>query len=103
MVCMALKTLWCYGDDASPSDWSVLRAIHTLNTPQKYSRLLGGLLPIHLMRRRRVQGLMWGSRGPFLPAAAMVGYGWVGHCWPLEANVRSTYCRNRENCLRKFF
>jgi hypothetical protein len=40
--------------------------------------LLGGLLPIHLTRQRGAQGLMWGTRGPFLPAAAMVGYGCVG-------------------------
>jgi hypothetical protein len=39
---------------------------------QQYIRKLGGLLPIHLMHRRRAQGLMWGARGLFLPAAAMV-------------------------------
>ncbi len=41
--------------------------------PQQYIRKLGGLSPIHLMRQRGVQGLMWGTtRGPFPPAAAMV-------------------------------
>ncbi len=40
--------------------------------PQKYIRKLGGLLPIHLTHRRGAQGLMWGARGPFLLAAAMV-------------------------------
>jgi hypothetical protein len=40
--------------------------------------LLGGLSPIHSMRWRRVEGLMWGTRGPFPAAAAMVGYGCVG-------------------------
>jgi hypothetical protein len=40
--------------------------------PQKYIRKLRGLSPIHVTRRRRAQGLMWGTRGPFLPAAAMV-------------------------------
>ncbi len=59
--------------------------------PQKVYRLIGGLLPIHLTCRRRAQGLMWGARGPFTPAAAMVGYGCVGWCWPLEAYVRLTY------------
>jgi hypothetical protein len=44
---------------------------------------------------------MWGTRGPFLSAAAMVGYGCVGRCWPLEANVRLTYCRNSKNSLQK--
>jgi hypothetical protein len=34
--------------------------------------------PIHTLRRRGAQGLMWGTRGPFLPAAVIVGYGWVG-------------------------
>ncbi len=75
---MALKALLCSSDDESPQHWSVLRAINTLNSPQKYIRLLKGLLPIHLMRRRGAQGLMWGARGPFLPAVAMVGYGCVG-------------------------
>jgi hypothetical protein len=76
---MALKTLQCYGNDASPQHWSVLRAIHTLNTPQNYIHLLGGLSPIHLKRRRGLQGLMRGARGPFPLAAAMVGCGFVGH------------------------
>ncbi len=86
---------------ALPQHWSVLRAIHTLNTPQNYIRLLRGLSPIHLMHQRGAQGLMWGARRLFLPAAAMVSCGCVGRCWPLAANVRMTYCRNRTNCLRK--
>jgi hypothetical protein len=45
---------------------------------------------------------MWGARGPIMLVAAMVGYGCVGRCWPLEAKVRSTYCRNNKKCLRKF-
>jgi hypothetical protein len=102
-VCMALKVLICYGNDELLQHWSVLRAIHTLNSPKKYIRLLGELSPIHLTCRRRAQGLMWGTRGPFQPAVAMVGYGCVGQCWPLEAYVRLTYCRNSKNCLRKFF
>jgi hypothetical protein len=77
-VFMALKALLCSGDDESPEHWSVLKAMHTLNSLKKYIRLLGGLLPIHLMRRRRVQGLLWGTREPFPPAAAMVGYVCVG-------------------------
>jgi hypothetical protein len=32
------------------------------------------------MRRRGAKGLVWGARGPFPPAAAMVGYGCDG-CW----------------------
>jgi hypothetical protein len=77
-VFMALKALLCSGNDESPQHQSVLRAIHTLNSPKNYIRLLGGLSPIHSMRWRGAQGLIWGTRGPFLPAAAMVGYVYVG-------------------------
>ncbi len=49
-----------------------MRAIHTLNPPQKYIRKLGEFLPIHSMHLRKAQSLMWGARGLFLPAAAMV-------------------------------
>jgi hypothetical protein len=90
-VFMALKALLCSGNDELPQHWSVLRAINTLNSPKKYICLLGGLSPIHSTRRHGAQGLMWGARGPFSPAAAMVGYGCVGWCRPLEAYVRSTY------------
>jgi hypothetical protein len=31
-------------------------------------------------RRRGAKGLVWGARGPFPPAVAMVGYGCDG-CW----------------------
>jgi hypothetical protein len=72
---MALKALLCSGDDELLQRWSVLRAIHTLNGPKNYIRLLGGLSPIHTLHRRRAQGLMWGTRGPYLPMAVMVGYG----------------------------
>ncbi len=77
-VFMALKALLCSSNDESPQHWSVLRAINTLNHPKKNIRLLGGLLPIHSTRQRGAKGLVWGARGPFLPAAAMVGYGCVG-------------------------
>ena len=93
-VCMAFKALLCSGDDELPQHRSVLRAIHTLNSPQNYTRLLGGLSPIHSMHRHGAQGLMWGARGPFLPVVAMVGCGCVGWCWPLEAYIRSTYYKN---------
>ncbi len=77
-VCTPLKALLCSGNDESPQHQSVLRAINTLNCPQNYIHLLGGLLPIHSTRLPGAQGLMWGTRGPFPPAAAMVGYGCVG-------------------------
>jgi hypothetical protein len=100
---MALKALLCSGDDESTHYGSVLRAINTLNSPKNYIHLLGGLSPIHSTRQRGAEGLMWGTRGLFPPAAAMVGYDCVGQCWPLKAYVRSTYCRNSRNCLRKYF
>jgi hypothetical protein len=101
---MALEAPLCSSDDELPQhDRSVLRAIYTLNKPKNYIRLLGGLLPIHTMCWRGVQGLMWGARGPFLPAAAMVGYSCAGRCWSLETNIILTYCRNSNNCLRKYF
>jgi hypothetical protein len=71
-VCMALKTLQCCGNASLPEERSPFRAIHTLNPPPKYIRKLGGLSPIHLMRQRGAQGLMWGARGPNPLAAAMV-------------------------------
>jgi hypothetical protein len=40
--------------------------------PQKYIRKLGGLSSIYSKHRCRAQGLVWGARGPFLPAATMV-------------------------------
>ena len=70
---IALKALLCSGNDESPQHWSVLRAIHTLNSPKNYIHKLGGLSPIHSTRQRGAQGLMWGTRGPFPPVAAMVG------------------------------
>jgi hypothetical protein len=71
-VFMALKTLRCCGNSSSPKHRSALRAINTLNPPQKYIRKLGRLSSIYLTHWCGAQGLMWGARGPFLPAAAMV-------------------------------
>ncbi len=71
-VCMALKTLRYCGDASLPEQRSTLRAIHTLSPPKKHIRKLGVLSPIHLKRWCGAQGLMWGARGPFLLAAAMV-------------------------------
>jgi hypothetical protein len=95
-VSMALKALLCSGDDELPQHLSVLRAVHTLNSPKHYIRLLGGLLPIHSMHQHRVQGLMRGTRGPFPPAAAMVSCSCVDQCWSLEAYA---YCRNNNKIV----
>ena len=66
------QTLRCCGDASLPEQRSTLRAINTLNPPKEYIRKLGGLSPIHLTHWRGAQGLMWGARGPFQPAVAMV-------------------------------
>ncbi len=99
-VCMALKVLLCSGDDALSQRWSVLRTIHTLNSPKNYIRLLRGLSTMHWIG---AQGLMWGTRGSLPAAAAIVCYGCVGQCWLLEADIRSTYYRKSNNCLQKYF
>ncbi len=80
MVRMALKALLCSGDDESPQYQSVLGAIHTLNSPKNYTRLLGGLLPICLTRG--AQGLMGGTRGPFFAGG---GHGRLWLCWSMLA------------------
>jgi hypothetical protein len=69
---MALKTLQCCGNASLLEHRSALRVINTLNLPRKYIHRLGGLSTIHLKYRRGEQGLMWGTRGPFQPAVAMV-------------------------------
>ncbi len=90
---------WCIA-----TKWECFEGHAHPNSPKNHIRLLGGLSPIHLTRRCGEKGLVWGARGPFLPAAAMVGYGSCdGWCWPLEAYVRSINCRNSRNCLRKYF
>jgi hypothetical protein len=100
---MALKVLICSGNDELPQHRSVLRAIHTLNSPKNYICFPRELLPIHLTHWLGAQGLMWGTRGPFLPVTAMVHYGCVGQCWLLEAYVRSPTVGIVKNCLRKYY
>ncbi len=68
---MAFKVLHDLGDDALPQHWSIFRAVHPLNPHKKHICLLGGLFPIDQMRRCRMKGLLWGTRGP-LPLAVMV-------------------------------
>jgi hypothetical protein len=60
---MALEALLCSGNDTLPQHWSVLRVIHTLNSPKNYTHLLGGLSPVNYMHLCGAQGLMWGTRG----------------------------------------
>ncbi len=68
-----------YGPQNTPMLWwwslpeqrSALRVIQTLSPPQNYICKLWGLSRIHSKHWCRAQGLMWGTRGPFLLAAAM--------------------------------
>jgi hypothetical protein len=69
---MALKTLQYCGNSSLLEQRSALRAINTLNPPKKYIHKLGRLSSIYSKHQRGAQGLMWGAKGPFLPAAAMV-------------------------------
>jgi hypothetical protein len=69
---MVPKTLRCCGESSLPEQRSALRSINTLNPPKRYICKLGGLSPIRSTHWRGAPGLMWGARGPFLPAAAMV-------------------------------
>ena len=67
-----------HGPQNTPILWrciiagSALRAINTLNPHKEYILKLRGLSPIHSTRQHGVQVLMWGARGPFPLAAAMV-------------------------------
>jgi hypothetical protein len=88
---MVLKTLRCCGDSSSPEQRSALRSINTPDPPKKYICKLGRLSPIHSMRWRRAQGLMWGTRGAFLPAAAMV----VAVVTPVVFCPKATEKRNK--------
>jgi hypothetical protein len=58
-MCMALKALLCSCNDASPQHWSVLRAIHTFNTPQNYISL--GPSMVQLVRELLLESLVRGS------------------------------------------
>ncbi len=102
-VFMALKALLCSGDDALPQKLECFEGHAHPNSPKSYICLLGGVSPIQSTCQNGAKGLMWGTRGPFLPAVAMAGYGCDGRCWPLEAYIRWTYCRNCKKFLRKYF
>jgi hypothetical protein len=88
---MALKTLQCCGYSSLPEQRSTLRAINTLNPPKKYIRKLGRLSSIYSKHWHAAQGLVWGARGPFPPAAAMV----VAVVTPVEFCAKATEKRNK--------
>jgi hypothetical protein len=88
---MVPQTLRCCGDSSSPEQWSALRSINTLDPPKKYIRKLGGFSTIYSMLRRGAPGIMWGARGPFPPAAAMV----VVVVMPVVFCAKATEKRNK--------
>jgi hypothetical protein len=67
---MALNILQCCGNSSSSGQKSALRAIHTLNPPPKIHPLAWGVVAYPFVALAW-SGIMWGARGPFLPAVAM--------------------------------
>jgi hypothetical protein len=69
-----------YSRENTPMLWQCIIArtkehfegIHTLNPCPKHICKLGGLSFIHAKQQHGAQSLMWGARGPFPPAVAMV-------------------------------
>jgi hypothetical protein len=59
--------------------------------PQKLHLQAWGFLPIHSMHWRGAQGLMWGTRGPFPTATAMV----VAVVTPVVFYAKATEKRNK--------
>ncbi len=59
--------------------------------PPKYNCKFGRLSSIYSKRWRRAQGLMWGTRGPFPPAAAIV----VAVVTPVVVCAKATEKRNK--------
>ena len=99
--CMALKTLPCSDDDVPPQHRSILRVLHPVTPHKKHIRLLRISYPIDPTRRIRTKGLLWGSRGTFLPTATMVvmvvvAVGLLGF-----SSHQPLYCRNSTYFPRK--
>ncbi len=67
--------LRCCCDALLPQHQSVLRVIDPPNLGKKCIGLLGGSSSINPTQRHGTKGLMWGARGQFPPAAAMVVMG----------------------------
>jgi hypothetical protein len=65
---------------------------HTPPQPRKNCiRLLGGSSLIERRRWRGAQCLMWGVRGAFPPASAVVGHGCDGRCCPVTSDYFNSY------------
>jgi hypothetical protein len=61
---------------------------YTPLTAPKSILIAQGVVAYPYVAWRGAQGFMWGTRGPFLPAAVMVSYGCVGYVglWRLTSN-----------------
>jgi hypothetical protein len=85
---MALKALLCSGDDELPQHQSVLRAIHTLNSPKNKSACLGDCrLSIQRagVERTASCGALWGHFNRRRSWSAMVVLVNVGR-WRLTSD-----------------
>ncbi len=82
---------------APPSLW----VVYPLNPSKKRIGLLGGSNPINPTQRHETKGLMWGARGQFLPAVAMVVMFVLGR-WFTTAHIyfrNSTYFLQNKTVL----
>jgi hypothetical protein len=69
---MALKTLRCCGDASSPEQRSALMAVYPLTPPKIITACLGGHRPSIKHVVAWLEAFIWGIRGSFLLAPAMV-------------------------------
>jgi hypothetical protein len=72
---MALKAPYCSGNDASPQNWSVLRAIHTLNSPKKIYPLAWGVVA------HPFNNLAWSAKPHVRHEGAISAGGGHGRLW----------------------
>ena len=95
--------LTCCCNALLPQHRSVLQVIDPSNPGKKRIGLLGGSSSINPTQRHGTKGLMWGARGQFLPAAAMVMMMFVLGRWFTSAHIYfgivSTYFLQNKNVL----
>jgi hypothetical protein len=97
LSCCAAVSLFATSLIASPSLW----VIDLLNPSKKCIAFLGGSSCINPTQRHGTKGLMWGARGQFPPAVAMVVMFVLGR-WFTSAHIyfwNSTYFLQNKNVL----